>query len=146
MREGLSTTVVIIFKLGVDLQDAATQVRERVAQTRAKLPNEAKEPSVARFDVGAAPVLTYTWSGAGRSLPEIGLARDVIKPALEQVDGVASVEVRWRAVHVDLVAEFEALHLSTLGILAAIQSPEPQRARRSLREGICEISVRPSAS
>ena len=36
-REGLSTTV-IIFKLGVDLQDGATQVRERVAQTRVKLP------------------------------------------------------------------------------------------------------------
>src|SRR5262249_39916688 len=40
-REGASQTI-ILFKLGVDLQDAATQVRERVAQTRYKLPTEVK--------------------------------------------------------------------------------------------------------
>src|SRR5262245_59403495 len=34
-REGLSTSI-IMFKLGVDLQEAATQVRERVSQTRFK--------------------------------------------------------------------------------------------------------------
>jgi HAE1 family hydrophobic/amphiphilic exporter-1 len=145
-REGLSTTV-IIFKLGVDLQDAATQVRERVAQTRAKLPTEVKEPSVARFDVGAAPVLTYTLSGAGRSLPEIGqFARDVIKPALEQVDGVASVEVKGgaqREVHVDLDrAKIDALHLSALGILSAIKSQNLNVPAGHYDEGIREISVR----
>src|SRR5471030_1883784 len=44
-REGLSTTLVI-FKLGVDVQEAATQVRERVQQIRAKLPDEIKEPAI----------------------------------------------------------------------------------------------------
>jgi HAE1 family hydrophobic/amphiphilic exporter-1 len=145
-REGLSSTI-IIFKLGVDLQDAATQVRERVAQTRFKLPQEVKEPSVARFDVGAAPVLTYTLSGAGRSLPEIGqFARDVIKPALEQVDGVASVEVKGgaqREVHVDLDrAKIDALHLSTVGILEAIKSQNLSVPAGHYDEGIREISVR----
>jgi HAE1 family hydrophobic/amphiphilic exporter-1 len=145
-REGLSSTI-IIFKLGVDLQDAATQVRERVAQARFKLPNEVKEPSVARFDVGAAPVLTYTLSAAGRSLPEIGqFARDVIKPALEQVDGVASVEVKGgaeREVHVDLDrARIDALGLSTLGILQAIKSQNLNVPAGHYDEGVREISVR----
>ncbi len=145
-REGLST-VVIIFKLGVDLQDAATQVRERVAQTRFKLPQEVKEPSVARFDVGAAPVLTYTLSGAGRSLPEIGqFARDVIKPALEQVDGVASVEVKGgaeREVHVDLDrAKIDALHLSAVSLLQEIKSQNLSVPAGHYDEGIREISVR----
>lgn len=145
-REGLSTTV-IIFKLGVDLQDAATQVRERVAQTRFKLPNEVKEPSVARFDVGSAPVLTYTLSGEGRSLPQIGqFARDVIKPALEQVDGVASVEVKGgaeREVHVDLDrAKIDALHLSTLGILEQIKAQNLNVPAGHYDEGVREISVR----
>ncbi|HLK44415.1 MAG TPA: efflux RND transporter permease subunit, partial [Acidimicrobiales bacterium] len=49
-REGSSTTFVI-FKLGVDIQEAATEVRERVAQARYKLPQEVKEPAIARFDV-----------------------------------------------------------------------------------------------
>ncbi len=126
-REGQSS-IIILFKLGVDLQDAATQVRERVAQTRYKLPTEVKEPSVARFDVGAAPVLTYTLSSAGRSLPEIGqFARDVIKPALEQVDGVASVEVKGgaeREVHVDL----DRAKIDALG-----SPPSPSSSRSSRR-------------
>jgi hydrophobe/amphiphile efflux-1 (HAE1) family protein len=145
-REGLST-VVLIFKLGVDLQDAATQVRERVAQTRFKLPQEVKEPSVARFDVGAAPVLTYTLSGAGRSLPEIGqFARDVIKPALEQVDGVAAVEVKGgaeREIHVDLDrAKIDALHLSTFSILQEIRAQNLSVPAGHYDEGTREISVR----
>ena len=52
-REGVSSTI-IMFKLGVDIEEAATQVRERVAQTRFKLPQEVKEPAINRFDVGAA--------------------------------------------------------------------------------------------
>jgi hydrophobe/amphiphile efflux-1 (HAE1) family protein len=145
-REGLSTTV-IIFKLGVDLQDAATQVRERVAQTRFKLPNEVKEPSVARFDVGAAPILTYTLSGAGKSLPETGqFARDVIKPALEQVDGVASVEVKGgaqREVHVDLdKAKIDSLGISTLAILEQIRRQNLNVPAGHYDEGVREISVR----
>ena len=51
-REGLSTTIVF-FQLGVDIMDAATQVRERVGRVKYKLPAEAKEPIVGRFDVGA---------------------------------------------------------------------------------------------
>ena len=145
-REG-QASIIILFKLGVDLQDAATQVRERVAQTRFKLPTEVKEPSVARFDVGAAPVLTYALSGAGRSLPEIGqFARDVIKPALEQVDGVASVEVKGgaeREVHVDLDrAKIDALGLSTVAILQSIKSQNLSVPAGHFDEGIREISVR----
>src|SRR5580693_5655430 len=61
-REGVSTTIVL-FKLSVDVQQAATEVRERVAQTRYKLPTEVKEPAVSRLDVGQTPVITYSLSG-----------------------------------------------------------------------------------
>src|SRR5689334_15122354 len=92
-REGLSSTI-ILFKLNVDQKDAATQVRERVAQIRYKLPPESKEPAVSRVDVSSAAILIYTLSGGGRSLPDTAkYARDVIKPALEQVEGVAQVDV-----------------------------------------------------
>src|SRR5688572_2378313 len=145
-REGVSSTV-IIFKLGVDLQDAATQVRERVAQTRFKLPNEIKEPIVSRFDVGSAPVMTYTLSGTGKSLPETAkFARDVIKPALEQVDGVASIEVKGaseREVHVDLdKAKIDALGISTLAILQQIRAQNLNVPAGHYDEGTREISVR----
>jgi multidrug efflux pump subunit AcrB len=113
-REGVSLTMVI-FKLGVDLPEAATEVRERVAQIRYRLPPEAKEPIIQRFDVAAAPVLIYTARGQ-KSLSETRkFAEDVIKPQLEQVEGVASVEVKGgaaREIHVDL----DRARLDALGL------------------------------
>ena len=145
-REGLSTTVVI-FKLGVDIQEAATLVRERVAQTRSKLPNEVKEPSVTRIDVGASAALTYTLGGGGRTLAETAkFARDVIKPSLEQIDGVASVDVRGgaeREVHVDLdLAKIDALHLSPLAVMEQIKAQNLTVPAGHFDEGVREISVR----
>ncbi len=145
-REGLSTTLVI-FKLGVDTQEAATEVRERVAQTRFKLPEEVKEPAVTRFDVGSAPILTYTLSGGGRSLEETAkFARDVVKPALEQVDGVASVDVKGaadREVHVDLdLAKIDALHLSAPKIMSDLQAQNLTVPAGHFLEGDKQINVR----
>ena len=145
-REGMSQSI-IIFKLGRDLQEAATEVRERVAQTRFKLPQEVKEPAVNRFDVGAAPVLTYTLAGTGRSLPETAkFARDIVKPALEQVEGVAAVDVKGgaeREVQVDLdLAKIDALGLAPLTILQAIKSQNLTVPAGRFDEGAREVAVR----
>src|SRR5262249_29259880 len=123
-REGVSTSV-IMFKLGVDLQEAATQVRERVSQTRFKLPEDVKEPAITRLDVAATPILTYTVRGQ-RSLSETRkFADDVIRPALEQVDGVAAVTVRGgadREVHVDVDrARLDALGLPLEAVANALR-------------------------
>lgn len=145
-REGLAQ-VIILFKLGVNTEEAATQVRERVAQTRFKLPQEIKEPAVSRIDVGSAPVLTYTLRAEGKSLPEIGqYARDVIKPSLEQLDGVAAVEVKGgaeREVHVDLDrARIDSLGLSPLAIMQQLRSQNLNVPAGHYDEGAREITVR----
>ena len=145
-REGLST-VIILFKLGVNVEEAATQVRERVSQTRFKLPQEIKEPAVSRIDVGAAPVLTYTLRSEGKSLADIAkYARDVIKPSLEQVDGVAAVEVKGgaeREVHVELDrARIDALGLSPIAIMQQLRSQNLNVPAGHYDEGAREITVR----
>ena len=144
-RDGLSTTLVI-FKLGVDISEAAIEVRERIAGIRAKFPDEVKEPSIQRFDVASAPVLIYTLRGAGSLSQTRKFAEDVIKPSLEQVEGVASIEVKGgaaREIHVDI----DRARLDALGI-------DPQAIEQKLRaanltvpagrydEGQHEISVR----
>jgi hydrophobe/amphiphile efflux-1 (HAE1) family protein len=145
-REGVSQ-VIVLFKLDVDIQKASTEVRERVAQSRYKLPTEIKEPIISRLDVGAAPVITYTLEGGGRSLAETAkFARDVVKPALEQVDGVASVNVQGgaeREVHVDLdMARIDSLHLSPLAILQQLKAENLNVPAGHFDEGTKEISVR----
>ena len=144
-RESLSTTIVI-FKLGVDISDAATQVRERVALVRATLPADVKEPAISRFDVAAAPVLIYTLEGA-RPLPEVRkFADDVIKPALEQIDGVASVDVKGGGAR-EVQVELDRARLDALGIDPSVVAYKLKTANLAVpggrfEQGPREVSVR----
>lgn len=144
-REGVSTTVVI-FKLDVDVQEAATQVRERVAQARFRLPNDIQEPVISRLDTDAVPVLIYTLRGK-RGLSEIrNYADDVIRPALEQVDGVAAVNIRGganREVKVLLDrARIDALRVQPAQIVGAIKAANLTVPAGRYEDGQKEISVR----
>ncbi len=144
-REGLSTTLVI-FKLGVDVIEGATQVRERVSRIRALLPLDAKEPVVNRFDISASPIMTYTLHGQ-RSLSQVRkFAEDFIKPALEQVEGVASVEIQGgatREVHVDLDrARLQALGLDPAAVVMRLRAANLTVPAGRYDEGAREISVR----
>ncbi|MDB4970806.1 MAG: Cobalt-zinc-cadmium resistance protein CzcA [Myxococcales bacterium] len=144
-REGLSTTMVI-FKLGVDITEAATEVRERIAGIRYKFPDDVKEPIIQRFDVASVPVLIYTVRGAGSLSQTRKLAEDVIKPALEQVDGVASIEVKGgaaREIHVDLDrTRLDALGLDPQAIEARLRAANLTVPAGRYDEGQHEISVR----
>jgi hydrophobe/amphiphile efflux-1 (HAE1) family protein len=144
-REGLSTTLVF-FKLGVDIQEAATLVREKVAQVRYKLPQEVKEPAVLRLDPSATPVLIYTLHGQG-SLSQIRkYADDVLRPSLEQVDGVAAVRIKGgadREVHVDLdLSRLDALGLSPETISGVLRGANITVPAGHYDESTREISVR----
>jgi hydrophobe/amphiphile efflux-1 (HAE1) family protein len=144
-REG-SSMLFVMFNLGVDVKDAATEVRERISQVRYKLPTETKEPIVQRFDVSASPVLTYTLRGGG-SLSELrDYADDVLRPALEQVEGVAAVDVKGgarREIRVELDrSRVDALGLSPGQIVKRLQMENLNVPAGHYDEGTREISVR----
>ena len=59
-----------------------------------RLPEQIKDPTIQRFDVAALPIATYAVGST--SLPSDVTRRQVedeLKPLLEQIDGVAAVEV-----------------------------------------------------
>ncbi len=144
-REG-AATVVVLFNLGVDIVQAATEVRERVSQVRYKLPSETKEPLINRLDVSAAPILTYTLRGAG-SLAELrDYADDVIRPALEQVSGVAAVDIKGgaeREVRVLLDRpKLDALGVGLNQVVGRLRSENLNVPAGHFDEGAREVSVR----
>lgn len=145
-REGLAT-IIMFFKLDIDSKQSAIEVQQKISQMRFKLPQDVKEPAISRFDVGATPVLTYTLSGGGRSLAETQkFAKDIVKPSLEQLDGVATVSIRGgadREIHVDLDrAKIEALRLSPLAIMNQLRAENLNVPAGRFEEGSKEISVR----
>jgi HAE1 family hydrophobic/amphiphilic exporter-1 len=144
-REG-SSQVFVMFNLGTDIDEAATEVRERVSIAKSKFPTDVKEPSISRFDVSAAPVLTYTLSGPGSLSQLRKYADDEIRPKLEQVDGVAAVDIyggATREVRVALDrAKVDALRLSPGAIVQRLRAENLNLPAGHFSEGDREVSVR----
>ena len=93
-RDSVSV-VVVMFKLNVNELEANSDVRDRVQQVRALLPDDAKDPIIQKFDPAAAPILTYAVRAAGRAPQAITkLLDDVIRPNLESAPGVGSVVLK----------------------------------------------------
>jgi len=144
-REGVST-VIALFKLGANIEEATTQVRERVARNRMKLPRDILEPSVGRLDTNAAPVIVYTVRGK-RSLNELRkFVDDVVRPELEQVDGVAKVSVNGgadREFHVNLdQARLDALRLSPDRVVQALRMGGLTVPAGKVTQGTEDIAIR----
>ncbi len=93
IREGYSQTV-LEFEIGTDPRQMASEVREKVAGVRKRLPDDIDEPVVQRFDMASMPIATYSFSSSTRSPGEIRrLLQDVVIDDLQMLDGVADVSV-----------------------------------------------------
>lgn len=90
-REGLSL-VTLEFYWGRNMDYAALSVREKLDDIRTLLPERAERPQVLRLDPSARPIMEVAAGGVetGR-LTE--LSRQIIRRRLEQLPGVALVEI-----------------------------------------------------
>lgn len=89
--EGLSM-VMVTFADGTDMDEAMVDLRGRIDRVKGFLPEDADAPMTMTIDVDAMPVMTVGLKGA--DLAELqAIAEDDIQPALERIDGVASVDI-----------------------------------------------------
>ncbi len=89
-REGMSQ-LVVGFKLEKDGDTAAQEVRDKLSTLTPRLPVGTDPPTVEKFNLDAAPVVTVAVSGR-RSLREVTeIAKKLIKEDLEGVSGVGAV-------------------------------------------------------
>ena len=90
-REQVSS-ITIEFELGRDINAAANDVRDRVARTRNDLPEEVREPVVAKRDADAWPVMWMGLYGDGFSQIDIStIAEATIEDRLAKLPGVSEV-------------------------------------------------------
>ena len=145
-RESVSV-VVVLFKLRANIDRASQDVRERVAAVRASLPNDARDPTIRRIDVGAAPIMTFVTTGAGLTNDQLRrITEDTLRPQLERVPGVASVEVlggRDRQVRVDIDrVKLEALNLPLTTVIDKLRYENLSVPAGHFDQGAREVSVR----
>jgi HAE1 family hydrophobic/amphiphilic exporter-1 len=140
------SSVVIEFRIEVDPQAAAADVREKVTAIRARLPEDVEDPTIARFDVSALPIMTFA---VGSALPPDATRRSVeddLKPLLEQIDGVAAVDVNGgevREIQVDLdPRRLEALGLPVSVIAGALEAENLDVPGGTITTGSRDIALR----
>jgi len=87
-----SSIVVVVFNFGTDMDFATLDMREKVDMVKGFLPEDASTPMVLQIDINATAVVQAALSGADvATLYEY--ADSTIRPALERIEGVASVSV-----------------------------------------------------
>ncbi len=89
-----SSQVTVRFRLDRDADAAASDVRDRVAQARGALPEEASEPIVQKQEADAQPIIYLAFSSDRHSLIEIAdFATRVVKDRVQNIPGVAQAQV-----------------------------------------------------
>ena len=93
-REGISL-ITIEFEWGHDMQIATLNVREKldVARFQTGFPQDADRPTILRWDPSAKPILGLAITGDASMLDLKEGVREIIKPRLEQVEGIAFAQI-----------------------------------------------------
>jgi HAE1 family hydrophobic/amphiphilic exporter-1 len=88
-----AATVRVNFKPGTDMDMANMELRERVDQARAFMPEDIGRISLRRWQADQRPIIyaNMAWLGAGNRLVEI--IQKVVEPRLLRLDGVADVAI-----------------------------------------------------
>lgn len=93
MKELVSTasegraTLTLEFDIGVDIDEALTDVRDRVDKAKSNLPSEADDPSVQEINLSLFPVINVSLSGSVDERILFSVAED-LKDRIEAVRGV----------------------------------------------------------
>ncbi len=86
--------IIVRFLLSVDPDVAASEVRDRVARVRARLPNEIDEPVIAKIDADAQPIMYIAFTSSTLSSLEVtDIADRYVKDQIQNVPGVAEVTI-----------------------------------------------------
>ncbi len=112
--EGLSR-VQMQFEWGVNLDNAANDIRAALDRIRDQLPEDAGQPIVLKFDISATPIATLGLSGTGDPRRLRYLADEVLTRRLERLHGIASVQVNGGRVR-EIRVELDLGNLTSLGV------------------------------
>jgi multidrug efflux pump subunit AcrB len=91
-REDVSM-VFIEFQLSVALGEAVQNVRDKTGIAQGDLPSTARAPVIAQYDVSAQPVLVFSAASEDDPIALREKLDDLVRPRLEQLDGVAAVRI-----------------------------------------------------
>lgn len=88
------SNINVEFELGVDMEAAANDVRDRVSRAMRSLPQDADPPVISKSNADASPILIYTVQSDARDLMSLSeVANNMFKERLQTVAGVSEIRI-----------------------------------------------------
>jgi len=81
------------FELGVDVDLAATDVREKIDMIKNEFPEGVEDPKIIKFDVNAKPIINIALTGAKPIEELYDYADNVLRDKFSNISGVADVSL-----------------------------------------------------
>jgi HAE1 family hydrophobic/amphiphilic exporter-1 len=110
-----SSVVMLEFSWGTDMDYRALDVREKIDMVKGFLPSDVQSPMVFQFDPSMMPVMSMAVMGDMSPEELKRVAEDVVKPRLERIEGVASVNV-YGGVEREIQVEVDPARLASHGL------------------------------
>ena len=138
--------VNIQFELEREVNEAAQEVRDKVSGVLRELPKEVEPPVVAKFDIGASPVLSVVLSGKRTVRDLTDTADDVVKARLQKIIGVGGIDIvggKKREIQVWVRAnQLEKHHMAVQDVFAALAAQNLEIPGGRFPQGQDELVVK----
>jgi multidrug efflux pump len=92
-RDG-SSSINVEFEIGIEMEAAANDVRDRVSRARRSLPPDVDPPIVVKSDADSNPIYVLTVQSNKRNLLELSeVANNALKERLQTIPGVSDIRI-----------------------------------------------------
>ena len=119
------TMIQAEFELERDIDQAAQDVRDKVARARFQLPKELEPPVIDKLNMSSRPIIWIAMNSDRTQVEVTEYLKYSLKPYLETISGVASTEIfgkRERAIRIWVDGEaLRARGLSVMDVMMAMQ-------------------------
>ncbi len=141
------SSIKVEFELGVDMEAAANDVRDKVSKTAKNLPADADPPIVEKSDADSETIFSLTVQSDKRNLLELtDLGTNVFKERLQTIQGVSSIRIwgeKKYAMKLTLSpAKLAAYNLSPLDVQAALARENVELPSGIIYGNNTELSIR----
>ncbi len=145
-RQG-SSNITVEFELSIDMETAANDVRDKVAQAQRRLPRDVDPPTVSKADADASPIMFINIQSDRRSLNELSeFAELTFQERLQTIDGVSSVPIwgqrRWSMRLWMDPAKLAGYNLTPLDVRNAIARENVELPSGSIEGSTTELTIR----
>lgn len=142
-----SANVRVGFSYGINLDEAANELRSRLDRRRRDMPEDMDPPILYKFDISQFPIMFLTVNSTTMDPKELRhFIEKTLQPRFERVPGVAQFSVRGglrREIHVDLnLAKLKALDLPVARVVEVVQRENLNEPIGYVQEGRFEVLLR----